>query len=497
MTARMSVGALWMVLFKLVDRSLGFISTLILARLLVPSDFGIVAMATSLIALIDLFSSFGLDSALIQRRNADRDDYNTAWTLNALAGLGVGVLIVAAAIPASLYFREPRLTPVAMLLGLCSVLQGLENVGVVDFRRNLQFHLEFRYMAAKKFIAFCLTVPLAFWLRNYWALVIGMILSRLAVLGLSYLVHSYRPRFSLRSVRHLMHFSKWLVIQNLMSFARERSPDLVIGRVVSSAGLGTFGIASQIASMPSTELVAPINRAIFPAYAKLAGDLPELGRQYLAVMGLIALLAVPAVAGIATTAPEIVLLALGPKWTGAIPVLEILAFYGITQVLQTNAYSAFLALGRPDVFARINFVHAATQLVALLILTPAYGILGAAWACLLAAIVALPVNFYMITKRLHLRYRQFIAVLWRPLLAATVMYLVNHQFLRIDTTTVTSSLQVLPNLLISIGAGIFVYCAGIGVAWLLSGRPEGAESWVLAEGGKLIRKFAQQVGISF
>jgi O-antigen/teichoic acid export membrane protein len=94
-------GALWMVSFKLVERGLGLVSTLILARLLMPADFGIVAMATSLIALLELFSAFGLDTALLQRKDPRPEHYNAAWSMNVLAGCVVGVLMVAIALPAS------------------------------------------------------------------------------------------------------------------------------------------------------------------------------------------------------------------------------------------------------------------------------------------------------------------------------------------------------------------------------------------------------------
>ena len=146
--------------------------------------------------------------------------------------------------------------------------------------------------------------------------------------------------------------------------------------------------------MPGTELVAPINRAVLPAYVKLAQDLPALGREYLSVMAMIALIAVPAVAGFAATAPFLVLLILGPAWVDAAILLQILAFFGITQVLQSNAYSAFLAVGQHHVFAKINGLHVAILLPLMTLGTVFYGLEGAAWAYVAAAMAILPVNFH-------------------------------------------------------------------------------------------------------
>jgi O-antigen/teichoic acid export membrane protein len=485
-------GALWMVSFKVVERGLGLISTLILARLLMPADFGIVAMATSLIALLELFSAFGLDTALLQRKDPRTEHYNAAWSMNVLAGCVVGALMVAIAYPASEFYREPRLSGVVMLLGLCSAIQGLENVGVVDFRRNLEFDREFRYLANKKLIGFAITVPLAFWLRDYHALVYATLATRVLVVLYSYGTHPFRPRFSLAGAPDLMHFSKWLVVQNLLWFLRERAGDFIIGRAASSSALGTFAVANQIASMPSTELVAPINRAILPVYVKLAQDKAGLAKQYLSVMSVIALIAIPAVAGVAAMAPIIVLLVLGPTWREAIPVLEILAFYGITQVLQTNAHSAFLALGRPQVFAKINAIHVTMQISLLLWLTPAYGLQGAAWAFLLSALIALPVNFVFITRYLGIRAWSYIAFTWRPLAAAGLMYYIVRWVAPYASMPIGSSSQAFGPVVASILIGVAVYGCTITLLWLVCGRPAGAETAALDttryHAGRLLRR---------
>ena len=489
MAGRIATGALWMVLFKFLERTLGLISTLILARLLLPRDFGIVAMGTSLIALVELFSAFGLDTALIQRREVTAAHYNTAWTLNVMAGCMVGTLMAAVALPASYFYREPHLVWVIVALGVSAMFQGCENVGVVDFRRNLQFDKEFRYMLTKKLIGFIIAIPLAFALRNYWALVIGTLASRLVVLVYSYIAHPLRPRLSLAAIRDLMHFSKWMIASNLLAFLRERPADFILGRTSGPQTLGTFSIAAQLASMPSTELVAPINRALLPAYSRLADDKPALGRQYIAAMGVIAILAVPAVAGLAATAPFVIMLVLGPKWKEAISVLEILAFFGVTQVLQTNAYSAFLALGKPDVFVRINTFHVVMLLIALFVLTPRYGMHGAAWAYVISAVVALPVNFFYITRFMGLRMGDLLQAVWRPLVSAAVMYLVVRFAGPSAANLGGSSMDAFAPLLSAVLLGVVVYIGCSALLWASTGRQAGAENWLLEQVKALWNRF--------
>ena len=149
-TTRMARGATLMVLFKLIERSLGFISTLILARLLVPGDFGLVAMGTSFIALIELIGAFGFDISLIRLAKAERVHYDTAWTLNVGVGTLLAVLMLATAFPLATFYDEPRLPQVIFVLALGSIATSLENIGVVEFRRQLEFGREFRFQVAKK-----------------------------------------------------------------------------------------------------------------------------------------------------------------------------------------------------------------------------------------------------------------------------------------------------------------------------------------------------------
>jgi O-antigen/teichoic acid export membrane protein len=469
-----------MVLFKVLDRSLGFVSTLILARLLVPADFGLVAMATSLIALLQLFTYFGLDAALLRERDASPAHYNAVWTLNVVAGCLIAVSMFALSLPAAHFYREPRVTLVICALAAAPLIQGFENVAIVNFRKEMRFDRDFRFMLTKRVLAFCTTVPLALWLRNYWALIAGMLVGCATGVTASYLLQPFRPRFSLQSLGSLMHFSKWLVVQNLLGFLKERSSDFVVGRIAGPSSLGIFSVAAEISSMPGTDLVAPINRAVLPAYMSLASDLPALRREYLSVMAVVALLAVPAVAGFAACAPFLVLLLLGPKWFQAAQLIEILAFFGITQVMQSNAYSAFLALGKPQVFVRLTAIHVPVLLTLLIGLTTWLGLKGAAWAYVAASAIIMPIDFYFITRFLGLAPATYIARLWRPVCSAALMYAGVRALGPSLPTAAMPALQAAYSLATCVAIGAPIYIGAVTLLWLASGQPEGtAESWIL------------------
>jgi lipopolysaccharide exporter len=469
----MATGALWMVLFKFSERGLGLLSTLILVRLLAPADFGVVAMAMSFVALLELLAAFGFDVALIRNQGTERKDYDTAWTLNVLLGLGVAALMLALSQPLSTFYREPAVAAVIALLAVGSAVQGFENIGVVAFRKELEFAREFRYLVAKKIVSFAITVPLAFALRNFWALVFGIVAGRCASVALSYWVHPYRPRFSLAARGDLLHFSKWLLVNNALNFLRERASDFVIGRTGGAHSLGIFNESYFIANLPTTDLVMPINRAVFPAYARIAADRDALRVSFAAVIGVIALFAVPAGTGIAAVADSLTWVVLGPKWMEGVPVIEMLAFFGVTIALQTNSYSVYLALGKPRLQAGVSLLFLAVLIPGLLWFTTRQGINGAAAAFVLAGLVILPANYAVALRQLELPASVIIKALWRPVIASAAMFF-----------AVRALLGVLPEveivrLLAGVSAGVVVYLSALTLLWRLSGAGASAERAIL------------------
>jgi len=481
----MAKGALWMVLFKFVERTLGLISTVILARLLVPADFGIVAMATSVVYALDLLNSFSFEMALIQQTNITDKHFDTAWTFRIIFGLVVGVALIFLAGPAEQFFNEPDLLVIILCLAFGVVAESFQNIGTVRFQKDLEFSKEFVLRALVKLIAFATTVPLAFYLRNYWALVAGMVVGRLSTVVLSYVMHPYRPWFSVAAWRDLFGFSIWLFLNNIIMFLRLRSADFVIGRTIGAAQLGLFSVAYEIAHLASSELVMPINRAVFPGFSKIASDRSRLRQEFLNVIGVTCLFAIPAGLGVAAVAELIVPILLGDKWLDAIPLIRVLALHGIYGAMTITMSSAYLALGRPRVLTVVGSIYVIVLLALLLYMTPRGGPMGAAYATLITALLMTPIVFTVLLRVLELRLKRLISSIWRPALAATLMYFAVRALLDYLGTgeTLFDAISILVACFIG---GIVTYSAALMTFWQLSGRPRGAE-------GIVMRMLAQRI----
>ncbi|MGH8642310.1 MAG: lipopolysaccharide biosynthesis protein [Burkholderiales bacterium] len=470
----MARGTAWMMLFKLIERSLGLISVLILVRLLVPEDFGIVAMAVSFIAMAELLSAFGFDLALIHRQDATESHYHTAWTCNVLLGLVITAVMVALAQPIAEFYGRSEVFWVVCALAVGASIGGLENIGIVAFRKDLQFHKEFVFLLSKKLAGVLITVPLAFWLRSYWALVVGMLTSRLWATAISYAVHPFRPRWSLASIGELMHFSKWIFINNVVIFFKERTTDFVIGSLKGPAALGLYNVSSEFSNLPLTELAAPMNRALLPAFAKIKDDQDGVRAAFNNTIGILALIAVPAAAGICAVAPLLVPVILGPNWLKASQLMEVLSLAGGVVLFHSPICSLLIASGWPDAVARCHAAFVGLLIAGLLLLVPDLGELGAAYAALAAAVIATPAYLWHLRKHVGIGVTPLLRAIARPVLASIVMVLaVRHVLSIADPGTGVAGQALL--LVFGIGVGMIVYAAVISVIWLALRRPGGAE----------------------
>ena len=479
---RMASSAAWMVGFRLIERVLGFLSTLVLARLLLPADFGLVAMAMAIFATLEIMGSFSFDLALIQNQNAEDRHFNTAWTFTVLFGAASALVLCALAAPAAAFYNEPRVETILYCLALSAFIQGFENIGLVTFQKELKLAKEVKFRLAKKVMGIAVAIPLAFLLRNYWALVAGMIVSRVAGVGFSYLVHPYRPKLSLSARNELFHFSKWMLFNNILIFLVVKGVDFVIGKLAGPTALGLYTVAYEVSNLPTTELVFPIGRAVFPGYAQMASDVNRLREGYVNVLAVIAIFAVPAGTGIVVLAEPIVRVLLGERWLGTVVLIQWLGLFGILRACTSNIGSIYLALGRPRIIAGLALVTIAVMTPILILLLPVHGALAAAWALLAASGIGLPLNFWLLRKLLHLRMSAVMQVIWRPVVASLLM-----------AAAVSAARWVpLENRVIDLFAdvmlGVVVYIGSTMMLWWLSRSPAGGESMLLqAIAGKLKR----------
>jgi lipopolysaccharide exporter len=466
-------GAAWTVSLRLVVRFISVISTLILARLLTPEDFGIYALAITAYAFVDLLGAFGFGSALIQNQEATRPHYNTAWTLHFIFSLMTASLLYLLAPFAAEFLREPQLEIVARFMCILFLVDGLKNVGIIDFQKHMNFSREFRLQLLTKLSGFVVTIPLAFLLRSYWAMLWGLLASSLMLLLLSYLMQPFRPRLELSRWRQMLSFSAWLQINNILSYFSRHTEKVLVSRMADIAAVGSLQLAREIGQLLK-EVIQPINRAVFPGYAKVNKQPAGMLAIFCDVNGILMMAGFPVAIGIFAVAHLFVPTVLGGQWLHIVPLMQWLALASLLMVGMSSTNNVLIAMARMKWATSIIAVNLILLVGLMLYLLPRFGTLGVAYAAVISHLPTLALCYLALRIHIRLGLRQVFVLLYKPALSSLAM-LGLVQALFPHHWAESSLLMQILQLTGAVIAGAICYGLVLGLLWILVSKPEGPE----------------------
>lgn len=467
-------GAAWLTSGNIFSRLLGFISIIVLARFLVPEDFGLIAMAVSIYALLDALSGLGFQGYLIQHKEAGREHYDTVWTLTILRGFLIAGVLVLLAGPAASFWGDGRIEGLVYLYALSSIIFGFINVGVVDLLKDLHFKRNFFYRSSARFAGFGVGITLAVVLQNYWAIALGTLATQTVMLVASYIVHPYRPRLALVAWQEIWRFSGWVLLRSIILFFGRRSDRMLLGRMVGMEAAGIYDVGQEAANMPSSEFVVVLSEAILAGFTRLADQPAKLAKAYARAIAMILSLSLPAGIGIALVAEPFVHVVLTDRFIEAVPLIQILAFYGILVTGLGNMHAVYIAVGRPARSTAYQAIDTAIRLPLLFVGISMLGMVGAAWAMLASAIFGLIVGAVLIVRDFGVSLSGILKQVWRVAFATGIMALaVSYVLMQVGQEAYVMQL------LAAVAMGIVVYVGALASLWHLSNRPDGPEQFAI------------------
>lgn len=477
---RTARGAGWIVAWRMLTRLLGFISTLILVRLLVPGDFGLVALASSFAQGIDQLSSLGVEEALIRERAPTRDVYDTAFTINVLRGSATAILICGFAWPVAMFFNTAALFPVLLALSGGSLVSSFENVGIVEFRRNLAFEKEFQLLVLPRLVTIFVTAGTAALYRSHWALVAGILTMQVLKTALGYAMHPFRPRFTLVAWRTLAGFSSWTWAIGVAQLVRDRVDSFVVGRIFNPTSLGIYTISGELATIATYELAAPLGRACLSGFAAARHQSESVEHVYLRVIGIVSLITLPAAVGTSLVARPLILLIFGSGWQDGAPLAEIMALAGSTFVFGTIGSTLLTSHGLLSPIFTTGVISVLLRFSLIIVLAPTFGLVGAAYGYTAAVSFENLIYIAVTVRRFQLSVIDLFWSCWRSAAAtaimAAVLYTAGYGWIG---TAAISSNAALRLVCTAVLAGAAIYASGLMGFWLLCRCPAGAEADVL------------------
>jgi PST family polysaccharide transporter len=474
-TRRFAAGVGWLYSLRWVERLADFALVVVLARLLSPDDFGLVAIATSVVAIIEGLAAFDVSKALIRTRDDDRALFDTAWTLAALRGLLSGLLMLAIA-P---FVTDTRIAAILCVLALSPVLAGLANPRFVTYERELAYSPVAGLTLAARVVSVLVTLVLAVAYRSYWALVVGVLANTLASTVLSYALRPYRPRVSFARNADLFAFSGWLSLATIVTTLAMETDRIIVGRLLGIAEAGLYFMTQRVGVLPTRELISPLQRILFPSFSEVAGDRERLRRVASESIGLLGSLSLPAGVGFALIAGDFVPLALGPQWLAIIPLLRVLVPYLGVRGTLSMAWPCVMAQGEVRLLFWVALVYALVHLPVFITGTAVFGLSGAIWSIVLAGVFYTFLNAWMLRRTLGISAGEILARLRRPLLATGAMAGVVLGLGATAALGPDSGTGPWTSLLTKTLAGAIAFPVALFGLWRLEGRPPGAEHRLL------------------
>ncbi len=379
----------WFFINMVIQRILAFATFFIVARILYPEDFGIITLVLIVPNFLDLVTNLSFENALIRHKEDTRPYLDAAWTFGILRGTIITLLVFLFAPKIASFFDIEEAVNAIRLSGFIILIQYLSNVAQLYFFKDMDFRKILWRDLSNRLAYFFVTISLAFILKSYWALIIGLFAQYATSAIATYFLHSYRPkiRFNFKILKELLDYSVWVYGQNLLAQIIGNFEDILVGKLTGTSNLGLYGKAKSLAGGPITPLSSMISKISFPAFARIQDDREKISEGITKSFDLLFLISIPFVASVLLGGHKMVAIVLGERWMEIVSVFKILSVGISINVLTAVIAPLFNALGQPKISFKIDMVFSITFIASLIILTPKFGIEGAAWSLVIASLI--------------------------------------------------------------------------------------------------------------
>lgn len=419
-------GVKWNTLTTLLSTIFQLVSYIVLARILQPADFGLMAMATVIIGFAQSFSDAGISSAIIYRQDATTDQLSSLFWLNIWTGILVFVLIVCLEPLILLLFSEPRLPSILYTVALTFLIIPWGKQFEILLQKDLNFAVLSKIQIVALTISTAVTVCTALLGYGVWSLVWGQL--SLAILSTFMLAlvgyRWYRPQihFKRNDLKGYLNFGLFQMGERCVNFFAERFDQLILASLLGAQGLGYYNFAFNIINIPLSRINPIINKVIFPVFAQIQDNALHLKAGYLKVLRLLISVNAPLLIGIAIVSPLAIPLIFGTKWTASVIILQILSIVALSRSIGNPVGSLILAKGRAELGFKWNLGLTMIQIPALYIGAKLGGAMGVALALALVQILLSIFNYLVLIRTLlGPCLREYIQSLWPALWMSGIM----------------------------------------------------------------------------
>jgi O-antigen/teichoic acid export membrane protein len=415
------IGVKWSTLSQGGRQIIQLITTIVLTRLLSPSDFGVISMAAVVTGFLSLFHDLGTSAAVIQKRMVSEIFLSSIFWVNAVFGLSVAFGLYLCAPLVADFYKEPNVASVLKVLSLSFLIAGFGIVQQAIMERDLAFGKLAKIELIASLSSALLGIGLACLGARVWSLVYQALMLATVTTALLWVSSGWRPKkFKMGELASVARFSLNLTGFNVFNYFARNADYIVIGRFLGAQDLGYYTMAYRIMLFPIQTISTVIGRVTFPVYSRIQEDNAVFRRIYLKATGAIALISFPMMIGLWGIAEPFVLTVLGPKWEPVVLLILILSPVGLVQSTITTVGAIYQAKGRSDLLLRVGALTGVITIVAFIIGVQ-WGMIGVAVTYAIATGVCMYPNFIIPFRLIDLDFLDLARGVFRPLVCSFMM----------------------------------------------------------------------------
>jgi O-antigen/teichoic acid export membrane protein len=408
---------------QIVGKILNSITLIILARLLLPSDFGIVSMAAILIGIVDTFKDFGISNAVIQRQENFEESLMTGFIMRSATGIILFCAIFIIAPFWANFFNDQAITSALRILAIILILDSFRFLPEIMLSKTLRF----KTIVISNILGYLsyslVAITLAYNGYSFWSIIIGNIAQSL-ISAIYFWIKSpwkFHLQFDKKIAKELFSYGKYVFGTGLMVLLIDNLNYVVLGKILGPTVLGYYFIAYSWATFSARQVTAIVDKVLFPTYSTMKSDISRVGNAYLKTLKYSSIISIPINFGLFALAPEFVNIVLGEKWAPSILPLQILCLLGLLQSLNSTTAGIYYSIGVPKIATILSGMLLILMILFVLPAAKFFGIIGAAALVSILMIILTPINFIFVGRFLKLGVRRFVEILIPQTFSAVLM----------------------------------------------------------------------------
>jgi O-antigen/teichoic acid export membrane protein len=471
---RTASASLLLVATRLLTRFGDLITLLVLAYELKPADFGLVALATSLIFITESIFELPLVEVVLRADVLERGHLDTAFTLSMLRGLGVMAIVLLLAWPFAHFYHDPRLMKLIAVLSLSPGTRGLQSPKLITYIKALSFWRTSAIELSGKVMALVIAVTIAVLTKSYWAIAAGTVVAPVTMTFVSFFLAPYRPRLCLTQWRYFVGFLGWTSLAQVIRSITWQSDTMLLGRIAGHLELGLFTTANNLSSIPLLAVLQPIYRPLLASISSVKHDPERLRRAYQLTSIAAITVGLPALVGESMLAKPLIQVLLGPRWLAAAPMMNYLTLSIIPCLFALPFGPMVMALNQAHYFPRRNAFELCVKLPVLIVCGIKFGVFGIIAARVISEVAVAIYCATLVRRIIGLGMLRQLMGPWRSYVS-TLLMAAGVIILRMQLQAVFFNIRPIFLLASLASAGATIYIASLALLWLGCGRPPGIE----------------------